>query len=340
MEKPFGTDFDSAVLLNQLVHQVFRESQIFRIDHFLGKKRATSILAFRFANGLFEPIWNRNFIDHIQIDIPETLGLDRRAGFYESTGAYKDMVVTHLFQVMAFVAIETPTALEPRTSWGEEQGLPSLLPIGRPTWSAASTAVQAGGRCPRTRRPRPSSPSSAASTTGAGPASRSCAPASAWPRASGSSPSPSARRHRACSGRVRGRPAGPGPSHLRPGRRDQGVIVVLRQATRSGMKMDKLSMQFSAPPIAPRTCWKPTNGSSWTRCVATTPVHRSRGHREPLGTLDSCWRTAAGQAVHPGLLGTQRDPPAHRRTPGLPFERTWRETAEFGRVGHDDDDGR
>src|SRR6478609_8046949 len=92
MEKPFGTDLASAVELNDFVHQTFRESQVFRIDHFLGKEAAQNILAFRFANGLFEPIWNRNFIDHIQIDIPETLGLDERANFYESTGAYKDMV--------------------------------------------------------------------------------------------------------------------------------------------------------------------------------------------------------------------------------------------------------
>src|SRR5271163_2756389 len=76
MEKPFGTDLASAVALNDFVHETFEESQIFRIDHFLGKEAAQNILAFRFANGLFEPIWNRNFIDHIQIDIPETLGLD------------------------------------------------------------------------------------------------------------------------------------------------------------------------------------------------------------------------------------------------------------------------
>ena len=130
MEKPFGTDLHSAVTLNADVHEVFDESQIFRIDHFLGKEAAQNILAFRFANGLFEPIWNRNFIDHIQIDIPETLGLDRRAGFYESTGAYKDMVVTHLFQVMAFVAIEPPTALEPRAISEEKNKVfRSLLPI-------------------------------------------------------------------------------------------------------------------------------------------------------------------------------------------------------------------
>jgi glucose-6-phosphate 1-dehydrogenase len=130
MEKPFGTDLASAVQLNNFVHNTFRESQIFRIDHFLGKEAAQNILAFRFANGLFEPIWNRNFIDHIQIDIPETLGLDQRANFYESTGAYKDMVVTHLFQVMAFVVMEPPTALEPRAISEEKNKVfRSMLPI-------------------------------------------------------------------------------------------------------------------------------------------------------------------------------------------------------------------
>ncbi|MDY0911983.1 glucose-6-phosphate dehydrogenase [Rathayibacter festucae] len=114
MEKPFGVDLESAVVLNAELHETFDEEQIFRIDHFLGKEPAQNILAFRFANGLFEPIWNRNFIDHVQIDIPEKLTLDRRAEFYESTGAYKDMVVTHLFQVLAFMAMEPPTALEPK----------------------------------------------------------------------------------------------------------------------------------------------------------------------------------------------------------------------------------
>jgi glucose-6-phosphate 1-dehydrogenase len=113
MEKPFGTDLASAVSLNTRLHEVFAEEQIFRIDHFLGKEPAQNILAFRFANGLFEPIWNRNFIDHVQIDVPETLSLGTRAGFYEATGAFRDMVVTHLFQILAFMAMEPPTALEP-----------------------------------------------------------------------------------------------------------------------------------------------------------------------------------------------------------------------------------
>jgi glucose-6-phosphate 1-dehydrogenase len=111
MEKPFGTDLDSARALNDMLHQYFDEEQIFRIDHFLGKEAAQNILAFRFANGLFEPIWNRDHIDHVQIDVPETLGVDDRVAFYEATGAFKDMVVTHLFQILGFMAMEPPTEL-------------------------------------------------------------------------------------------------------------------------------------------------------------------------------------------------------------------------------------
>jgi glucose-6-phosphate 1-dehydrogenase len=130
MEKPFGTDLASAVSLNSQLHEVFAEDQIFRIDHFLGKEPAQNILAFRFANGLFEPIWNRNFIDHVQIDVPETLGLGKRAAFYEQTGAYRDMVVTHLFQILGFMAMEPPTSLEPAPISEEKNKVfRSMLPI-------------------------------------------------------------------------------------------------------------------------------------------------------------------------------------------------------------------
>jgi len=130
MEKPFGTDLESAVELNAKLHDVFDEEQIFRIDHFLGKEPAQNILAFRFANGLFEPIWNRNFIDHVQIDVPETLGLGNRASFYEETGAFRDMVVTHLFQILGFMAMEAPTSLEPGPISEEKNKVfRSMLPL-------------------------------------------------------------------------------------------------------------------------------------------------------------------------------------------------------------------
>jgi glucose-6-phosphate 1-dehydrogenase len=130
MEKPFGTDLPSAVALNDMLHQYFDEEQIFRIDHFLGKEAVLNILAFRFANGLFEPIWNRDHIDNVQIDVPETLGVDDRVAFYEATGAFKDMVVTHLFQLLAFTAMEPPTALAPKPiSEEKDKVFRSLKPL-------------------------------------------------------------------------------------------------------------------------------------------------------------------------------------------------------------------
>jgi glucose-6-phosphate 1-dehydrogenase len=114
MEKPFGTDLESARELNDAVHEVFAEDEIFRIDHFLGKEAALNMLMLRFANGFLEPLWNREHIDHVQIDVPETLSIGTRGAFYEATGAYRDMVVTHLLQVLAVVAMEPPPSLEPR----------------------------------------------------------------------------------------------------------------------------------------------------------------------------------------------------------------------------------
>jgi glucose-6-phosphate 1-dehydrogenase len=114
IEKPFGTDLASCRALNETVHSLFDESQVFRIDHFLGKESVDNILAFRFANGLFEPAWNRGHISYVQIDVPETLSVQGRAGFYDRVGAYRDMIVTHLFQVLGFVAMEPPTTLDAR----------------------------------------------------------------------------------------------------------------------------------------------------------------------------------------------------------------------------------
>jgi glucose-6-phosphate 1-dehydrogenase len=130
MEKPFGTDLKSARELNDTVHEVFREDQIFRIDHFLGKEAALNMLTLRFANGFLEPVWNRERIDHVQIDVPETLSIGTRGAFYEGTGAYRDMVVTHLLQVLAVVAMEPPSSFEPRALVDEKlKVFRSVLPI-------------------------------------------------------------------------------------------------------------------------------------------------------------------------------------------------------------------
>jgi glucose-6-phosphate 1-dehydrogenase len=110
-EKPFGNDPASFAELDEIVHDVLREEQAYRIDHFLGKESVQNLLAFRFANGAFEAMWNRAHIDHVQIDVPEDLGVDNRVAFYDQTGAIRDMVVTHLFQVLSVVAMEPPVRL-------------------------------------------------------------------------------------------------------------------------------------------------------------------------------------------------------------------------------------
>lgn len=108
IEKPFGQDVESARRLNAQVRKVFQEEEVFRIDHFLGKETVQNLMVFRFANGIFEPIWNRNFIDHVQISVTEDIGVGRRAGFYEKAGAVRDMIQNHLLQLLCLVAMEPP----------------------------------------------------------------------------------------------------------------------------------------------------------------------------------------------------------------------------------------
>ncbi len=112
-EKPFGHDLESARELNRTIHEVFDESQVFRIDHYLGKETVQNILAFRFSNGMFEPVWNRRYIDSVQITVAEDIDIQGRGAFYEQTGAIRDMVQTHLFQVMTFLAMEPPVSFDP-----------------------------------------------------------------------------------------------------------------------------------------------------------------------------------------------------------------------------------
>jgi glucose-6-phosphate 1-dehydrogenase len=108
IEKPFGHDLESARELNALLHEHFEEDEIFRIDHYLGKETVQNLLALRFANGIFEPIWNRQFIDHVQITVAETIGIEGRAGFYEHSGAIRDIFQNHLLQLLALTAMEPP----------------------------------------------------------------------------------------------------------------------------------------------------------------------------------------------------------------------------------------
>ena len=112
VEKPFGHDLRSARELNAALHEVLDEDAIYRIDHFLGKEAAQNILALRFANGLLEPIWNRDHITYVQVDVPESIGIEGRAAFYEETGAFRDMVVTHLLQILGPVALEPPSRID------------------------------------------------------------------------------------------------------------------------------------------------------------------------------------------------------------------------------------
>ena len=195
VEKPFGHDLASAKALNADILRVLQEHQIYRIDHFLGKETVQNVLALRFANGLFEPIWNREHIDHVQITAAETVGVERRGKFYEKTGALRDMVPNHLFQLLAMIAIEPPVSFEAEAVRAKKaEVLQAIRPMSEA--EALQNAVRgqyaAGtvlGKPVRAYRqepdvapdstPKPMLPANSVSTTGAGPGFRSiCAPAS------------------------------------------------------------------------------------------------------------------------------------------------------------------
>jgi glucose-6-phosphate 1-dehydrogenase len=316
------------------VHSVFDPEQVFRIDHFLGKEAAQNILAFRFANGLFEPIWNRDHIDHVQIDVPETLSVDSRVAFYEATGAFRDMVVTHLFQILAFMAMEPPTALEPRSISEEKNKVfRSMQPIDV---SQVVRGQYEGYRdipgWPRTPTPRRSSPSSARSTTGAGPASpSSSAPARSWPRGPASSPSPSGAPKSmfpANSG-----VGAQGPDHLTFDLADSSKLSLSFYGKKPGpgMKLDKLSLQFAL---------HETGHDADVLEAYERLIHDAMSGDHTLFTtaedIERLWELStplledppAGGALPPGSWGpptpiasTSSSPPTTWR---LPFERGWR----------------
>ena len=112
VEKPFGHDLESAQKLNKDILKTLHEHQIYRIDHYLGKETVQNLLAFRFANGIFEPIWNRRYVDHIQITVAESLGVELRGNYYETAGALRDMIPNHIFQLLSYVGMEPPISLD------------------------------------------------------------------------------------------------------------------------------------------------------------------------------------------------------------------------------------
>ena len=153
IEKPFGHDLESAKRLNREVGKVFRESQVYRIDHYLGKETVRNLLVFRFGNGIFEPLWNRRYVDHVQITVAESIGVEDRGAFYEQTGAARDVLQNHLLQLVSLVAMEPPATFEANALRDEKvKVLRAIDPqpgrVGQATSSAASTG-RAGSRRPR-----------------------------------------------------------------------------------------------------------------------------------------------------------------------------------------------
>ncbi len=142
IEKPFGRDLDSAKRLNREVGKVFRETQVYRIDHYLGKETVRNLMVFRFGNGIFEPLWNRRYVDHVQITVAESIGVEDRGAFYEETGAARDVMQNHLLQLLSLVAMEPPATFEADALRDEK--LKVLRAIAPPTFQDVGRDVVRG----------------------------------------------------------------------------------------------------------------------------------------------------------------------------------------------------
>ncbi|MCX7670929.1 MAG: glucose-6-phosphate dehydrogenase, partial [Anaerolineae bacterium] len=140
IEKPFGHDLASAQALNAQVHEVFDESQVYRIDHYLGKETVQNIMVFRFGNAIFEPVWNRNYVDHVQITVAEEVGVGQRAGYYDTAGVLRDVFQNHLLQLMTLIAIEPPAAFNAKFLRDEKVKVLQAVRPMRPEEVAQATA--------------------------------------------------------------------------------------------------------------------------------------------------------------------------------------------------------
>src|SRR5262249_36902059 len=132
VEKPFGTDLASARALNRTLLTHWSEDQIYRIDHYLGKETVQNLLAFRFSNGIFEPLWNKHHVDHIQFNVSETVGVEGRGRYYEQAGVLRDMMQNHMFQMLAYLCMEPPASLRPDAVRDEKAKLLQAVRVMRP----------------------------------------------------------------------------------------------------------------------------------------------------------------------------------------------------------------